>query len=151
MHDPSDLDLQKTEPPPAPRLPPRRSAVAWIAALAVVVAAGAAAYFYFQRGRGSTPAAAGVPESTAPAGPDRPLGGAAEPIEIPPLDASDEVVRKLVSALSSHPRVAAWLATDGLIRNFAVVVENIASGRTPASHLDTLRPQGGFRTTERDD
>jgi hypothetical protein len=58
-------------------------------------------------------------------------------------------VRQLVSNLSSHPRVAAWLATDGLIRNFTVVVENISNGQTPAGHLRVLRPAGPFRVSTR--
>jgi hypothetical protein len=48
--------------------------------------------------------------------------------------------------MSSHPRVLAWLATDGLIRNFTVVVGNIAEGRTPARHLGVLKPPGRFKT-----
>ena len=54
---------------------------------------------------------------------------------MPPLGESDPVVRLLVQSISTHPRVLAWLATDGLIRNFTVVVGNIADGRTPARHL----------------
>ena len=50
------------------------------------------------------------------------------PIDLPPLDESDDVVRGLVKELSSNPAVAAWLATDNLIRNFTVVVSNIAPG-----------------------
>jgi hypothetical protein len=72
-----------------------------------------------------------------------------EPIELPPLDASDALVRQLVAQLSSHPRIAAWLATDGLIRNFVVVVENISTGRSPASLLRVLRPADRFRVIER--
>jgi hypothetical protein len=57
-------------------------------------------------------------------------------------------VRRLVAALSSHPRVAAWLTTNGLIRNFVVVVENVSTGATPAGHLRVLRPVGPFRVIE---
>src|SRR5690606_28875563 len=69
-------------------------------------------------------------------------------IEVPPLDESDPVVRQLVEMVSSHPRVMAWLATDGLIRNFAVVVENIASGQAPSAHLGVLRPTAPFSVIE---
>ena len=79
----------------------------------------------------------------------QPLGGEAASIVLPPLEASDAVVRDLVKQLSSHPRVAAWLATDGLIRNFTVVVANVAEGKTPARHLGTLRPSTTFRVIER--
>jgi hypothetical protein len=40
--------------------------------------------------------------------------------------------------------VAAWLATDDLIRNFAVAVENVSNGQTPSTHLQVLRPEGGY-------
>ena len=70
-----------------------------------------------------------------------------DPIDLPPLDQSDTLVRTLVRALSSQPAVAAWLTTDGLIRNFTVVVTNVANGETPAKHLKPLRPAGSFSTT----
>jgi hypothetical protein len=46
--------------------------------------------------------------------------------------------------------VLAWLATDGLVRNFAVVVLNIAEGNAPGALLGPLRPSSGFRVVERD-
>ena len=80
----------------------------------------------------------------------RPLGGAAAAIVVPPLEQSDGVVADLVRKLSSHPGVAAWLTTNGLIRNFAVVVSSIADGRTPAKFLQPLRPRAPFRVIERE-
>ena len=50
-----------------------------------------------------------------------------------------------------HPLVAAWLARDGLIRNFTVVVSNIAEGATPAKHVAVLRPSAKFQVVERGD
>jgi hypothetical protein len=67
-----------------------------------------------------------------------------ESIELPPLDQSDALVRQMIGRLSSHPRVAQWLATDQLIRNFTVVVANIANGRTPSVHLQKVKPRGRF-------
>jgi hypothetical protein len=78
-----------------------------------------------------------------------PARSAAEPgeaIDLPPLDQSDALVRTLVGRLSSHPLIAAWLTTDGLVRNLTVVVANIADGDTPAKHLGPLRPAGSFST-----
>src|SRR5690606_33100927 len=46
------------------------------------------------------------------------------------------------------PLVAAWLTTDGLIRNFTVVVENIAAGRTPSGRLRVLKPAAPFAVVE---
>ena len=47
-------------------------------------------------------------------------------------------MRELVRKLSSQPKVLAWLATDKLIRNFAVVIVNIGEGHTPVTHLRAL-------------
>ena len=69
---------------------------------------------------------------------------AGEDIDLPELGETDAIVRQLVGALSSHPKVAAWLTTDQLIRNFAVVVVNISTGQSPARHLGGLRPAGEF-------
>ena len=54
----------------------------------------------------------------------------------------------LVRKLSSHPRVAAWLTTKGLIRNFAAVVLRINDRQTPANLVQPLRPTAAFRVTE---
>lgn len=71
----------------------------------------------------------------------------AEDIAVPPLDETDPLVRQLVGRLSSHPTVAAWLATDRLIRNFTVALVNIADGGTPAKHLQSLAPRGQFEAS----
>jgi hypothetical protein len=51
-----------------------------------------------------------------------------------------------VARLSSHPTIAAWLATKGLVANFTVVTINIAEGRTPVQFLRPIAPRGRFRT-----
>jgi hypothetical protein len=71
----------------------------------------------------------------------------AENIVLPPIDESDPVVRELVGKLSSHPTVAAWLTTKGLIRNIAVVTVNIADGHTPSKQLQTIPPKGPFEAS----
>lgn len=71
-----------------------------------------------------------------------------EDVDLPPLAETDPIVRQLVGTLSSHPRIAAWLTTDQLIRNFATIVVNISNGRSPARQLGTLRPTGEFIATE---
>src|SRR5262249_52643488 len=47
------------------------------------------------------------------------------------------------------PKIAAWLTTDGLIRNFVVVVSNISEGGTPAGRLRKLKPSGNFQVIDR--
>lgn len=148
MDDLSNLELQKAGPPPSGR--ESRPKLAWIIIGAVVIVAIGATWFFVRPRDAAELAPDPVPaQADASASPTPPLGAAVEAIELPPLGETDALLRKLVRALSSHPLIAAWLATDGLIRNFTVVVENIADGATPARHLPTLRPRGTFRVLDR--
>lgn len=138
-------DTLGTSPPPG-----RQPRPVWIAAALVVFVLGAAAYIWFDRTSedGSTADASAPPSGTEA---DRALGTDPEPIVVPPLTETDPLVRTLVGALSSHPTITAWLATNGLIRNFVVVVDNIADGVTPARHLRALRPAGTFGVVDSDE
>lgn len=115
--------------------------------MAAVVVAGGAWYITSQRQPSSPPAVneAAAPPAPATAPPDTPLVEAAD-IDLPPLPQTDPIVRELVARLSSHPTIAAWLATKGLITNFTVVTLTIAEGRTPAQFLRPIPPRGRFRT-----
>jgi len=122
------------------------------AAVVLVVAVAAAGYLVYRNRPLGAPA--GAPAATAPAAPApadaaAPLGTEVVPIDLPPLDQSDDVVRGLVRELSSHPTVAAWLATDNLIRNFTVVVSNIAGGESAVRQVPALKPRGSFQVEER--
>jgi hypothetical protein len=150
MLDVRDYELQKTPGgmPPSPARSPivLRIVVALIPLLAIA----AAVYVVVGWRKGAAPQSASQPVASAPKPqPTDPLGRDAAAIDLPPLDQTDAVVRDLVKALSSHPSVAAWLATDGLIRNFTVSVANVAEGRTPSRHLSRLRPGAPFRVLER--
>src|SRR5262245_14732868 len=123
--------------------PPNRPSWPIIIIGLVAVAAGFAIYLVFGR-QTAAPVDEQPAAAAAPVPPPSPLGGPAEAVSVPPLDDSDPLVRQLVGRLSSHPRVAAWLTTDGLIRNFTVVVANISEGRSPSSHLRTVKPSGSF-------
>ncbi|MGH8721381.1 MAG: DUF3014 domain-containing protein [Burkholderiales bacterium] len=153
MPETPDFDLRPTGDTPPERPPrPARSPAAWILAVALILAAAAAAYVFLRGRQPAQDATAGQPaaERGSAAAPATPLGGEATPIDVPPLNESDPLVRELVSALSSHPRIAAWLATDNLIRKFVVVVENIAYGTNPAPQVAALRPTATFRVLDRD-
>ena len=144
MSDLGEYDLQK-EPVETVEPEPSRGA-AWMVVAAIVLVLGAGAAFYIlQRGTAeslSKPSDA-APSARPPVVTDlRPEPG--DNIPLPPLDETDPIVRQLVRQLSAHPTVAAWLATDGLIRNFTVVTANIASGRTPVRHLGRLAPEQPF-------
>lgn len=143
---PPDYEIGRVNEPvlePVRRRPPP---TVWIVGALLVVAA-VVAWFIVVRGPGrsgvqqaaSTAAPSPSPHESLPE-----LGAAAADVTVPPLDESDPVVRELVRQLTSHPTVAAWLATDGLIRNFAVSLANVADGTTPGRHLRALRPSGPF-------
>ena len=124
----------------------------WVAALGLVVVV-AACIFWWNR-QPAPPASATTAPVVAPAETPKPapaLGTDAVPIDLPPLDQTDALVRRLLVALSAHPRVAAWLTTNSLIRNFTVVVANIADGDTPAKHLGALKPSSSFTFIARGD
>jgi hypothetical protein len=146
----SDFDLRRTtSPEPDLPPPPPRPAGVWLAVALLAAAAAAAGYIAFVRRQPLAPALPKSAASTAASTASPPLGGKGDPITLPPLDASDTLVRTLVQALTESPAAMAWLPTTGLIRNFTVVVSNVAEGATPAKQLKVLRPQGPFRITSR--
>ena len=123
----------------------RTPAGVWIAGV-LVVAAALIAWYIVARGPGRSggqSASATSPPTTAPQ-PLPELGAKPADVTVPPLDDSDPVVRDLVRQLTSNPTVAAWLATDGLIRNFAVALSNVSDGISPERHLRVLRPSAPF-------
>jgi DUF3014 family protein len=151
MPDSWDHELLRTEEPPETSSPRRQTGL-WIIAALLVVAALVATYVVLDRR--STPERATTAEPPSPVKaqqPVRPLGGDPMSIAVPPLDETDTLVRTLVRQLSSHPQVAAWLATDGRIRNFTAVVANIADGKTPAALMRELRPPSPFRIVKQGD
>ncbi|MEW6319903.1 MAG: DUF3014 domain-containing protein [Acidobacteriota bacterium] len=115
----------------------------WIG-VAGAVLLGAGAYWMFGRDE-AAPAANLTPPAATEARIDPAPAAPSVSVELPPLDASDAFVRDLLKAVSARPELAAWLATDGLIRNFVLVVDNVSQGRTPARHLRVLAPRGPFR------
>jgi hypothetical protein len=144
-----DYELLKPADEPELAPPPGRQAWLWLVIAALLIATAAAIYMVAGRKRSET-AAAAVPRSAAPPAAIKPLGGEAAAIDVPPLDQSDPLVRELVKQIASHPRLAAWLATDGLIRGVTVGIENVARGSTPAARFPVLRPASGFETIARD-
>jgi hypothetical protein len=152
MADISNLDLRKAEQadqvdsfePAGPRVPRWfwLALVAFFAAVAVTI-------FVVSKRRPAAEPPAPVAAKPAPTDAARPLGGDAERVDVPPLDQSDAIVRELVRRITSNPTALKWLATDGLIRNFAVVVANVVADENPARHLRALTPSSSFQTVER--
>lgn len=156
MTDPHDLSYDPHETPgtggPEPPSSGGRRAL-WIVVLLLLLAlVGAGVWYLFLRAP-QEPAPA--PEPVAQSAPEparEPAEVRPEPpeIELPPLSASDEVVRRLVGELSSHPRVAAFLAGEELVRKFVAAVDNVARGTSPRPHLAAAAPEGSFPVLEED-
>jgi hypothetical protein len=145
----SDYELQKAPEELPPAESRAESPIKWLIIVGLVISLGGAAYFVGRRAPESSTATTTAPASETTAPPEaRPLGGLPESIDVPALDQSDAIVRELVRRLSAHPKVAAWLTTDNLIRGFTASVLNVAEGRTPAAHLRVLRPSSSFRVIE---
>ena len=124
--------------------PRGRSTGPFVGVVALAIVAGVASFDFFLADPGveETPSRAEAP-APAPA-----VDAALDPAPDPPvsLDGSDGMVRHLVTKLSSHPGLAAWLIPDDLVRIFVVVVDNIADGHTPDRHLPPWRPTRRFQT-----
>jgi hypothetical protein len=119
-------------------------------AVLLVIAVAATGYLVYHYRQSAAPAAepAAAAAATPPTDAATSLGTDAPAIDLPPLNESDDVVRGLVKELSSNPSVAAWLMTDNLIRNFTVVVANIANGEPAARLVPVLKPKGSFQIEE---
>jgi len=140
-----DVPILLPEPVDAPHNGPKIAAAALL-----VIAVAATGYFIFRNRTAPAPVtAAPVAAPAAPTDAASPLGAEAPVIDLPPLDQSDQVVRGLVKELTSNPSVLAWLTTNNLIRNFTVVVTNIAAGEPVAKQVPALRPHGGFQVDGR--
>jgi hypothetical protein len=133
----------------------RRSGALWFAlAGLLLIAAGFAAWLWWPRAEPVAPAPADEPPPAAAAaeGWESAEEEDVEPDpELPSLAESDPLVRTLVSAVSSHPNLAAWLANDQLIDRFTHVVANVAFDEDPSSHLPFVRPSGSFSASEGED
>jgi hypothetical protein len=140
VDDPADVDLLRfTSEQPARIAGRQRRYLVPLAALTVLALALGGAYYYL-RAPTDTPAAPAPAARVEPSQRDR-----EEAISLPPLDQTDALVRELVERLSSHPVIAAWLTTDGLIVNFAAVTTRVANRESVAQELRMIGPVAPFR------
>ncbi len=138
MADISDYELAKEDTPTPPQR--RESRTGLMAGVALIVIAVAVGWYVMRDG----PVTRDQAEATDPgsAG-DSPAERMPE-IPLPPLDQTDTLVRTLAMGLSSHPLLASWLATDGVIRRFVIVIDNIAYGQPVRKQLTEVTPAGSF-------
>jgi hypothetical protein len=138
-----ELDRNGASPPPAPP-PTRDSTTRWIAAGAVGLAllvGGIARWWTLDR---ESPAPAGTPPAAA-----TDVAVPAPAVVLPPLDEMDAFLRALLGTLSSRPELTRWLATDGLIRQMALVIDRVSKGSSPAADLKVLAPETEFQVARR--
>ena len=152
MPDLADLDLGHRPVDPDVGIPPRSTHTKWIAVGALLIVVGSVvAYSWLRRSRPAAPApVVSVAKHDVVLQPSAPMLEG-DRIPLPPLPESDPLVRELVVKLSSHPQVLAWLATQGLIENFAVVTLNISEGQSPAKHIRRMAPRAPFKITKQAD
>ena len=121
-----------------------------IIGIAVVALLAFALGVYWFLGRGDDPppveTVVEAPPEAAPSSP-APIEPEPAPVDIPALDESDAFVRDLAAMLSAHPGLASWVVSDGIVRRFVVVVDNIADGTNPAQHVMFMRPESRYATT----
>jgi hypothetical protein len=125
-----DLPLRDAAPEPSP---PRHTAspTRWIVLGAVLVV------WWMGRSQPEPVSPAYASGTDASVASSRPRS---QPLDLPPLDASDEFLRRLLAALSANPTLARFLATPSLVRAAALAVVQLGDGRTPATPLQALRP-----------
>jgi hypothetical protein len=119
-----------------------------IAIIAVVLAAivgGVIWYFARIQAPASNATPAAVTATDAPID----AKAAEQPVDLPPLDQMDAFLRPLLQALSASPELANWLATDDLVRQLAMALDQAAAGASPARDFKVVAPSGKFTVTRR--
>jgi len=115
--------------------------IAIIAVALVVFLAGGA--WWMSRSTRRPPAQNASP--VAVTGTEAPIDKPGEPpVNLPPLDRMDGFLRPLLSALSSRPELARWLATDDLLGQLASAIDQAAAGASPARDFKVIKPASPF-------
>jgi hypothetical protein len=128
----------------------RGDRLAWLLILFVVAISVGIGFFVYRKNLAPPAPLPRLPLAAAsPAAPAVSATPVVSRTPLPELDASDAFVRNLVAALSANPAWATWLATDGLVRRFVVVVDNVAEGVSPTKQVPFLAPKGKFNIVER--
>lgn len=137
-----------------PETDERKSVLGIALGIVAVVAIGAAIlYFAVLKKPKAAPAetAPAVEKVEVPAATNPAAGALAEgeAMKLPAvgLDESDPVVREYGAGLSTGALFPQWLQSKDLVRKFVVIVDNIAEGQSPRTHVDFFAPQGKFKVT----
>ena len=88
-----------------------------------------------------------VPQNATPAavtGTDAPIDKSDAAVNLPPLDQMDGFLRPLLSTLSSRPELTRWLATEDLVGQLAVAIDQASAGASPARDFKVIAPESRF-------
>jgi len=142
------VEFDKYSPQPEPTAKPPSGRTLWPYAVGLlVIVLGVVAYLLLSDGEPPPPTVAAPP----PAAAEEPaVEPAAMTLELPPLGASDDWLRRVVAEVSTHPDLVRWLVSDDLVRRFTAAVDNVARGESPRPHLGFLSPARRFAVVERD-
>lgn len=129
----------------------RRRAIAGV--LTLIVAIGAGIWLWLRSGDGGTEGGSEnvVAVDTTrvpPPGGDTSLAALPDTLEIPELESSDGFIREVGESLSRRPDWTRWLVGDDVVRRFVTAVVRVSGGRSPASVLQPIAPEGEFRVRE---
>lgn len=129
---------------PAPEQPaPTQSNRLFVAIAGIGILLGGLGAWYWESRRSAPPGNASPGTASS-----RSVDVTPEPAHpLPPLEQMDTYLRALIGALSSHPELAKWLATDGLIRQMANDIDTMSRGQSPARDTVVLRPAATFEVT----
>ena len=151
MSDLEEYELERTgspdEPPPPYRPEPEKKEGGLyfppMLALVAIVAIGLLAVLYLLFRTPPEPEVAVTPPPVAVTPPPAPAPDAT-PLILPSLAESDGLVRDLLTAVSTNPELARWLAQSDLIQTATAVTVNVATGESPKPHLRFLEPTTRF-------
>lgn len=88
-----------------------------------------------------------VPQNATPAavtGTDAPIDKSDAAVNLPPLDQMDGFLRPLLSTLSSRPELTRWLATEDLVGQLALAIDQASAGASPARDFKVIAPESRF-------
>jgi hypothetical protein len=154
MHDLDDILIERPDRHPFAFRGRRRQSpgLAGAVTIVLVMLVTAAGIGWYLLRNNQAPVVPGTSATTTTSDPATaltpPAPPAAEPLDLPALDASDNLMRELVTRLSSHPQLAAWLVNDDLVRRFVATVVDLSRGVSPAPHVRFLTPAEKLQVRE---
>lgn len=75
---------------------------------------------------------------------EAPIDKPAPPVDLPPLDQMDGFLKPLLAALSVRPELVRWLATDDIVRQLAMAIDQASGGGSPARDFKVIAPIAPF-------